>query len=197
MGTKSDEELINSFLATGDRSLIDDLFRRYRSLVFGVCTKFLDNKSDSMDATMTVFEKILRFKSEKEIHDFPNWLFTMTKHTCLDYHQRKQREKINSKDFQNFRKNEKLVVENEDANRLLSVEDKEIDEIALKEALEKLKPDQRICIELFYYKKMRYKVIEEETGIPEKQIKSLLQNGKRKLKRLLLQQKTRKWRNDQ
>jgi RNA polymerase sigma-70 factor (ECF subfamily) len=61
-------------------------------------------------------------------------------------------------------------------------------EDALKECLDRLKEEQRQCIELFYYQKMCYKEISEKLGLPEKKVKSFLQNGKRNL-RICLEEK--------
>ena len=53
---------------------------------------------------------------------------------------------------------------------------------ALRDCIEKLKTEQRDCIELFYYKKMCYREISDSLGMAEKKVKSFLQNGKRNLK---------------
>ncbi|MEM7103099.1 MAG: sigma-70 family RNA polymerase sigma factor [Bacteroidota bacterium] len=186
MGHKSDEELINSYLSTGDPAIFEDIFRRYRSLVFGVCTKYLDDKNDSMDATMLVFEKILNLKPSKPIRDLPNWLFTLTKHTCLDYIQKQRKQVTLQKNYEQEKINDPQSVENEEFVRLLNEDESKPNESDLKNAIAALDEDQKTCIELFYFKKMRYKQIAEVTGITEKQVKSLLQNGKKRLKTLLL-----------
>lgn len=53
---------------------------------------------------------------------------------------------------------------------------------ALKECIEKLKSEQKQCIELFYYKKLCYQEVAEKLNMDEKKVKSYLQNGKRNLK---------------
>jgi RNA polymerase sigma-70 factor (ECF subfamily) len=55
-------------------------------------------------------------------------------------------------------------------------------EDALRECLEKLKKEQRTCVDLFYYQKLSYRDIAEKLEMEEKKVKSLLQNGKRNLK---------------
>ena len=76
-------------------------------------------------------------------------------------------------------------MENEDE---IDLSNKTINEARLDElenCIGELKDEQRICIELFYLKKMRYKEMEVETGFSFKEIKSHIQNGKRKLGILL------------
>jgi RNA polymerase sigma-70 factor (ECF subfamily) len=53
---------------------------------------------------------------------------------------------------------------------------------ALKECIEKLKAEQRQCIELFYFQDKCYREISEMLFMEEKKVKSYLQNGKRNLK---------------
>jgi RNA polymerase sigma-70 factor (ECF subfamily) len=55
-------------------------------------------------------------------------------------------------------------------------------EQALRECIDKLKDEQKECIELFYYRKMCYREISGILGMEDKKVKSFLQNGKRNLK---------------
>ncbi|HKK66862.1 MAG TPA: sigma factor-like helix-turn-helix DNA-binding protein, partial [Bacteroidales bacterium] len=52
----------------------------------------------------------------------------------------------------------------------------------LKEALSELKPEQKECVELFYYQDKSYVEIVSITGHSLKKVKSYLQNGKRNLR---------------
>ena len=45
--------------------------------------------------------------------------------------------------------------------------------------------EQRVCIQLFYYEDKSYREIADETGYSDKEVKSYLQNGKKKLEKLL------------
>ena len=49
-----------------------------------------------------------------------------------------------------------------------------------------LSVNQRLCIELFYFKKMSYQQIAKEQKLSVNDVKSLLQNGKRNLKTMML-----------
>ena len=52
-------------------------------------------------------------------------------------------------------------------------------------ALQKLNPEQRKCLKLFYLQKKSYSEVSEITGFTMMQVKSYLQNGKRNLKLLI------------
>ena len=68
-----------------------------------------------------------------------------------------------------------------------------LDDMKMKEVLfEKLemglgllKPEQRLCVELFFLKDKSYKDIMRETGLSLNEIKTHLQNGKLNLKKML------------
>ena len=53
---------------------------------------------------------------------------------------------------------------------------------ALKECIEGLRKEQKICIELFYFQEKCYQEISDKLDIPLNKVKSHIQNGKRNLK---------------
>ncbi|MNY44876.1 RNA polymerase sigma factor [compost metagenome] len=61
-------------------------------------------------------------------------------------------------------------------------QEKELKLIKLEKAIQHLKDEQRICIELFYLKDKSYQEISDELNIPLNTVKSSIQNGKRNLK---------------
>ena len=55
----------------------------------------------------------------------------------------------------------------------------------LEMGLEALKPDQKLCLELFFLKDKSYKEIMRETGLSLNEIKTHVQNGKLNLKKMM------------
>ena len=55
----------------------------------------------------------------------------------------------------------------------------------LKEGVEELNEEQRMCIELFYLKECSYAEVSTMTGYSMKEVKSYIQNGKRNLKKFI------------
>ncbi len=53
---------------------------------------------------------------------------------------------------------------------------------ALSDCIEKLKDEQKDCVQLFYYQNWSYRQIAEILHLEEKKVKSHLQNAKRNLK---------------
>ena len=64
-------------------------------------------------------------------------------------------------------------------------DDERMDMKRLEECIEKLKEEQRKCIQLFYYEGFGYKQICERLGLEERKVKSYIQNGKRNLEDML------------
>jgi RNA polymerase sigma-70 factor, ECF subfamily len=178
----ADEELIAGIQANGNKEYFSEVFNRYVHLVYGVCLKYVTDKEESKDIAMSIFEKMLINFPSAEIQVFKKWLYIMTKNHCLTFLREQYKKIDDATDLDELEKKSETFMENEDFLRHIN-EDSE--EMKVQIALKQLKPDQRRCMELFFYKDMSYKEIEEKTEFTVKQIKSFLQNGKRKLKLIL------------
>ena len=182
----TDEELISSYLETNKPVYFSVLFDRYSHLVFGTCMKYLNNEEESRDMTMEVFEKTLINLSRQEIKSFNKWIYSVTRNICISRLRSKNKEHSNSEEWEKNKKNDGFFMENEGEQRLC-IENKQNGEDNLRQAVKQLDENQRRCIELFFLEGHSYKTIEELTGFNQKQVKSYLQNGKRRLKKILSQ----------
>jgi len=175
---KTDEDLIRAFCSSGDLDVLGDLYSRYMHLVYGVCLKYLQNREEAKDAVMQIFEKLITDIPKQEIKTFRSWLHVVAKNYCLMQlrSEKSHVEKLEewSADKQKFMEyaDELHPIDRDETNR----------EEALKECIEKLKEEQKLCIRLFYYEDKCYREIADELDINEKKVKSHLQNAKRNLK---------------
>src|ERR1700746_558775 len=81
---KSDDlQLIAEYKQTGDNAFVGLLFQRYTHLIMGVCMKYLKNEEDAQDASMHIFEKLLKDLRKHEIQQFKAWLHMVCKNYCL------------------------------------------------------------------------------------------------------------------
>ena len=174
---KSDEELLDSFKKSGSLDVLGDLYARYMHLVYGVSLKYLGDRDDAQDAVMQIFEKLIVDLPRHEVQNFKSWLYVMTKNHCL-MHIRAG--KSTASRLEGL-KTEMEFMESEQELHPLDREERSVED-ALKECMEKLKNEQKQCIELFYYQKLCYQEIAEKLQLEEKKVKSFLQNGKRNLK---------------
>ncbi|MBL6949330.1 MAG: sigma-70 family RNA polymerase sigma factor [Bacteroidales bacterium] len=179
----SDEELVKVYRSTRDKEIVGILFKRYTRFVFLVCMKYLKNEEQAKDMTMQTFETLFHKLKRHEIRDFKPWLHTVTKNHCLI--QLRKRKEI-------FLLKENRIHEIPDtveSEHILHLSDEKEKRLSnLEDAILLLSKEQRLCIELFYLKKMRYQEVSQETGFTYKQVKSHIQNGKRNL-RIILEQK--------
>lgn len=156
------------------------LFERYAKKLYEFCHGFLNHEEDSRDTVMYIFSKSLEHASRKSIHNFESWLFYLARNECIN--RLRQRERLHEEQFAY------IYQEKNDPDRVALEENaqEEAPELLLGRALSRLRREQRICIELFYFENKRYREIAQLTGYSVKEVKSNLQNGRRKLKKLLL-----------
>src|ERR1019366_7885444 len=153
--------------------------QRYTHLVFGVCMKYLRNDAEAQDATMQVFEKLITELKKHHITAFKPWLHIVVKNHCMMLFRKETTEGKRKKGW-NLDMGD--VVENPEENHLHDAEEKEFILQHLKEGIDELKKEQRMCVELFYLKDSSYSEIAVITGYSINEVKSYIQNGKRNLK---------------
>jgi RNA polymerase sigma-70 factor (ECF subfamily) len=174
---QSDEELLDKFKNSGNLDLLGELYARYMHLVYGVSLKYFKNRDDAQDAVMHIFEKLIEELPKHDVQNFKSWLYVLTKNHCLmEIRSRKSSDRL----LEGL-KIEQEFMESVDEMHPIDRDDEQIEK-ALRTCIEKLKIEQKQCIELFYYQKLCYQEIAEKLGMNEKKVKSYLQNGKRNLK---------------
>lgn len=180
----SDTALLQRFNHTADNKWIGLLFERYSLLVFGVCMKYLRNAEDAQDATQQVFVKALSEVGKYEIPYFKSWIYSVAKNHCL-MQIRSRKSKPPTTDELPENCSSELLTDHELQTKEMIIAEKS-DQLAA--ALEELGQEQKTCIEMFYLQKQSYQAIESSTGFSFPQVKSHIQNGKRKL-RIILEKK--------
>lgn len=172
----SDLQLIDEYKRSGDKLIIGELFERYSPLVYGVCLKYLKNTAESKDALLHIFENLFSELLKYEILNFKNWLYKSTKNQCLMIIRQKIRTAEREKKYSS-----ELI--NEQPDDEIHIWEEHIGFISI--AMDDLKEEQKLCIDLFYLKSKSYKEIADETNFSLDQVKSYIQNGKRNLKIIL------------
>ncbi|MEN0002865.1 MAG: sigma-70 family RNA polymerase sigma factor [Bacteroidota bacterium] len=181
----SDQALITQFITTEDQRYFNELYGRFAHLVEAICIQYVENKQDSQELTQVIFEKVSKQINEAPIQDFANWLFVVTRNTCIDTirSRRRKRRWLNSYSIEQRRPD--LFRENEVNWQLRDAPlTQRID--LLPQAIEELSALQQQCIKLFFTEKNSYQEIADLLGITLSEVKSHLQNGKRRLKSILI-----------
>ncbi len=177
----SDESLMEKYRTTGNTWYVGELYKRYSNPVSALCFSFFKNREETEDAVMEVFELIMKDLLKTEVQQFKPWLITVVRHYCLRKKDKLRKEEENKGELKNssvhfmeFRS--ELSLDTIDKGKSRDIEA----DLAL--AIQDLKEEQRVCVELFFLKDKSYQDIADETGYPLQKVKSYIQNGKRNLK---------------
>jgi RNA polymerase sigma factor (sigma-70 family) len=167
-------KLLTRYKESQDPALVGELYSRYMALVYGVCLKYLKDREESRDAVMHIYETLLEALKKHEVSNFKSWLYTLARNHCLM--------KLRAEKGRHFEDISMGIMENVSEKHPDSEPDLEQNVSKLEKCLEALVPDQRTCVQLFYYEQKCYREIESITGLDNNRVKSHIQNGKRNLK---------------
>lgn len=171
----SDDSDIIRAIKNGDSNAVGILFEKYYVLILGLCLKYLKNKQEAEDVTMQIFDTLEKKILNHEINNFKSWFYTLSKNECLMHLRSHKKEPLSIEDTLLPDRNEEIT--GIEIKKLL---EEKID--YLNKAIEQLKENQKICIELFYLKNKSYDEITTLTKLKLNDVKSHIQNGKRNLK---------------
>lgn len=176
----SDEDVLHQYCRTRAPEYFAELFNRYVPIVFSICKSYLDHDEDRRDMVMRIFQKCLEKVDQQPVKKFSGWLSLLARNECIDYLRLQEKAPEKALPVKNWESPENGYYHRQESLiRELSV------------ALGSLKPHQRRCIELYYFEEKSYKEISRTTGFSDKEVKSYLQNGKRRL-RILIERKKMK-----
>jgi len=125
-----------------------------------------------------VFEKVLAELGKYEIDNFGGWLYRIAQNACIS--QIRAQKQFVAEEYLVY-----VPADVEPDTRQFWEKEQQHERLQL--ALEQLKPDQKICVSLFFLQKMSYQQIAEMHQYDIKEVKSYIQNGKRNL-RLIMEQ---------
>ena len=178
-------ELVEHYQESNDGSFLAELFQRHSKYVFCFCLDYLKNKEESKDAVMDIFLKLAEDLKNRKVTNFKALLRAFCKNYCLMKMRR-----------MDFYKNQVSLDEFTDLNNLNQLilepvqDETEVKDDEVEIALVQLNENQKACVRLFYLEEKSYREIASETGFELNQVRSNIQNGKRNLKKFLLQKET-------
>lgn len=159
-----------------------EIFKRYSALVMGLCLKYMKNHVVAEDMAMGIFEDLPGKIQRSEIQNFKNWLFSVTRNSCLMELRKKKKDTAEI--------DQALMYAADDSEAILQAAiEKEEELIDLEAKLATLKAEQKQALTHFYIENKSYDQVSALMEIPTKAVKSLIQNGKRNLKLKLEQTK--------
>ncbi len=164
----TEAELVTGLRATGDGRCFEELYRRSRRKVFGVCFKILGEASAAEDACHDAYVRAYdRFDSLRGVR-FTAWVRRIAANRCYDELRRRRPEVLTDTPPEEPRVDhvERSIISRQDLDRALAIVDS-------------LEPQQRSVFLLRHLDRKSYSEIGEVTGFSAKQVKSYLQNARR------------------
>lgn len=177
----TDEQLLASYRKDANPVYIGELYERYSYIVFGLCLKYLKNRDEAADATLSIFEKSMADLKVHEIKQFDHWIYVVAKNHCLGLFRSETVSRGRHEQYAYMQRQEK----EEEVDDIQVHELKERGLRRLELALEQLNAPQQKCVKMFYLEDRSYTEISELTGMSYNEVKTHLQNGKRNLKLIL------------
>lgn len=179
----SDEQLLVRS-AAGERSALEELFRRYRMVAYRVAYRLLANEADALDAVQDGFVKALvhlpRFQGRSS---FKTWLLRVVSNAALDLGRSRGRREMISMDALRQRGQDDA----EPQQTAVPERDLELSDIRrqVTRALEQLSPAQRQTFVLHAEAELSYREIAETLGISIGTVMSRLFYARQRLKTIL------------
>jgi RNA polymerase sigma factor (sigma-70 family) len=170
-----DSELIAAYKESSENEYFSVIYERYGHLVMGTCMKYLKDEFEAEDLTSKIFEELGDKITKHSIDYFKGWLYRLTKNECLMYLRKQQTKFLNKIQID-------LLTEESEIN-----EEMEPKLVLLENKLLELKTEQEQCLRLFYLENKSYQEVSEMLNLNMNQVKSAIQNGKRNLKLILIQ----------
>lgn len=181
---QEDSFWIREFLRTGEKEYWGRIYEKYKKPIFLRCLRIVNNAEDARDLTSEIFirafEKLDRYDPNRPF--FP-WLSRLAVNLCIDHVRKKARVKIEALDEE---------TSGADIRDTTAEGQSQVPTDEILAALRRLKRPQRRCFCLFYIHGKSYKEIVQLTGYSLGQVRSHIQNGRRRF-RLLLEHPRKKF----
>jgi RNA polymerase sigma factor (sigma-70 family) len=171
--TYNESELV-SLLKARDSSAFSYLYDHYSGALYNIILQIVGNSEVANDVMQEVFINVWR---KVESYDSTKgrlytWLLNIARNASIDT--------LRSRSFQNSRRNQSMP-ENVDDLLANSVQPN-IDLLGLRKLLEKLKTEQRVLIELAYFKGYTHEEIAEIEEIPLGTVKTRIRTALQQLR---------------
>lgn len=175
--TYTEQELV-TLLKDRDSKAFGYLYDHYAGALNSIILQILNDSELANDVLQEVFINIWR---KIESYDpvkgrLFTWMLNIARNASIDT--------LRSKNYQNSRKN-LAFPEHSDGLRSTPAAEMNVDNIGLKKTLEKLRDDQRVLIELAYFKGYTHEEIAEIETIPLGTVKTRIRNALLQLRELL------------
>lgn len=175
--TYTEQELV-SLLRNRDNKAYAYLYDNYASALYSIVLQIVSDGELANDVLQEVFVNIWRRIEQYDPGKgrLFTWMMNIARNASIDT--------LRSRGYQNSRKNQSIQ-DNVDTIQGTDVIQPGVDTIGLRKVLEKLKDEQRVLIELAYFKGYTHEEIAELEKIPLGTVKTRIRNALIQLRGLL------------
>ncbi len=165
-------------IKSGDKQAFGNLYDKYSGALYGVCLRFLRDEELAQDVLQTAMVKAWRkidtYNPDKAT--LYTWLLNITRNSCLD----KLRSEKRRPEIQDIQESVSVIDYSEKAkeNKLNT------DTIGLKEAVDKLTPEQKELIDAAYFGGFTQQELSEKFDLPLGTVKSRMRSALKHLRKL-------------
>lgn len=154
------------------------LYDNYAAALYSIILQIVNDAELANDVLQEVFVNIWRRIEQYDASKgrLFTWMMNIARNAAIDT--------LRSRSYQNSRKNQSIR-DNVDTIQVADVIQPGVDTIGLRKVLEKLKDEQRVLIELAYFKGYTHEEIAELEKIPLGTVKTRIRNALIQLRGLL------------
>ena len=166
----SEAELIQRVIA-GEKEEYEKLVIHYQSFCFTLANRILNNRMEAEEATQDAFIKAyrsLKYFSGKA--KFSSWLYRIVYNTAISYYRKRK----NHEDFEIVKYDHSFSSENQYSEKQDRVK-------FIKEAIDRLNPQDATIISLFYYEELSLEEISKIMALRTNLVKVKLHRARKKL----------------
>jgi RNA polymerase sigma factor (sigma-70 family) len=176
--TLYNEQELTALLKNKDQQAFAHLYDSYSGAIYSIILQIVADEELANDILQEVFINIWR---KIEMYDAQKgrlftWMLNIARNASIDM--------LRSRGYRNSRKNQSIQ-DNVDITGPGTAEQMSVDSIGLKKVLEKLKPEQRVLIDLSYFKGYTHEEIAEQEKIPLGTVKTRIRNALIQLREIL------------
>jgi RNA polymerase sigma-70 factor (ECF subfamily) len=157
------------------------LYEEYFDRIYNYVRRSVPNREVAEDIASNVFVNALEFikKRKTVIKNFPAWIYKIASNELIFYHKYNRRVKKISMEQMELDTGQPL------ANGSRNPLDKYADFMVVKQAMHKLKPKERILIQMHFFENMNYEEMGEILAMNQNTLRSSMHRAMKKLTGLL------------
>ena len=170
----------------GNRNAFSMLVDRYKdnvySLAFRMCNRAEEAEEIAQDSFMKAFRSLNKFRGTSS---FSTWLYRITYNTTVSSLRKRENQVLNLEDFPVDAVD--FIQDNNDERD----EEIEYKRTILNFALQKLSPDDRALISMYYYQELVPEEIVKVLGISKSNLKVKLHRARKKMEEIIVKNQIR------